>query len=336
MDLFALTRALVDIDSVTPNELVVGRFLYDRLEEISRRHGGDLTRTEVERDRYNLFAHWGRPDIVLSTHMDTVPPFIASREDDEYIWGRGACDTKGIIASMITALESLLAEGVRNVGILLVVGEEVDSIGARKANEQAPGSRYLIDGEPTENRLALGSKGALRLEIEANGKMAHSAYEELGDSAINKLLDNLQALRKLKLPEDPVLGPSTCSIGKISGGRAANVIPDYAQASVMLRVVSDIEALKKLVLSAFDSRVQVAMPVQTPCVHLKAVPGFETSIVKYTTDIPKLTNWGQPLLLGPGSIHVAHSAEERVRKKQLVEAVELYRKLVKQLKNEAA
>jgi acetylornithine deacetylase len=237
---------------------------------------------------------------------------------------------------MITALESLLAEGVRNVGILFVVGEEVDSIGARKANDLKPGSKYLINGEPTENKLALGSKGALRLEIEAHGKMAHSAYEELGDSAINKLLDNLQALRNVKLPEDPVLGPSTSSIGKISGGRAANVIPDYAQASVMLRVVADIEDLKKVVLSAFDDRVQVSMPVQTPRVLLKSVPGFETSIVKYTTDIPKLTNWGQPLLLGPGSIEVAHTAEERVPKKQLLEAVELYRKLVKQLQKESA
>jgi acetylornithine deacetylase len=336
MDLFALTRALIDIDSVTPNELAVGRFLYDRLEELTSKYQGDLTRTEVEPNRYNVFARWGQPDVVLSTHMDTVPPFIASREDDEHIWGRGACDTKGIIASMITALESLLEEGVRNVGILFVVGEEVDSIGARKANDLKPGSKYLINGEPTENKLALGSKGALRLEIEAHGKMAHSAYEELGDSAINKLLDNLQALRNVKLPEDPVLGPSTCSIGKISGGRAANVIPDYAQASVMLRVVADIEDLKKVVLSAFDDRVQVSMPVQTPRVLLKSVPGFETSIVKYTTDIPKLTNWGQPLLLGPGSIEVAHTSEERVPKKQLLEAVELYRKLVKQLQKESA
>jgi acetylornithine deacetylase len=218
--------------------------------------------------------------------------------------------------------------------LLLVVGEEVDSVGARKANENAPGSKFLINGEPTENKLALASKGALRLEVEANGKMAHSAYEEMGDSAINKLLDNLQALRRLKLPEDPVLGPSTCSIGKISGGRAANVIPDQAQASVMMRVVSGIEELKELVLGVFDDRVTVSMPVQTPCVHMKAVPGFETSIVKYTTDIPKLTNWGRPLLLGPGSILVAHTDEERVAKKDLLEAVELYKKLARQLQSE--
>jgi acetylornithine deacetylase len=228
----------------------------------------------------------------------------------------------------------LLEEGISNLGLLLVVGEEVDSVGARKANENAPGSKFLINGEPTENKLALASKGALRLDIEANGKMAHSAYEELGDSAINKLLDNLQALRSLKLPDDPVLGPSTCSIGKISGGRAANVIPDQAVASVMLRVVSDLEEFKKLVLGVFDDRVTVTMPVQTPCVHMKAVPGFETSIVKYTTDIPKLTNWGRPLLLGPGSILVAHTDEERVAKKDLLEAVELYKKLARQLQKE--
>ena len=334
MDLFALTRALIDINSVTPNELQVSAYLHDRLKPLTAKYGGEITRTEVEPDRYNLFARWGRPDIVFSTHMDTVPPFIPSREDDEYIWGRGACDTKGISASMITAIEGLLEEGVSNLGLLLVVGEEVDSVGARKANENAPGSKFLINGEPTENKLALASKGALRLDIEANGKMAHSAYEELGDSAINKLLDNLRALRSLKLPEDPVLGPSTCSIGKISGGRAANVIPDQAVANVMLRVVSDLEEFKKLVLGVFDDRVTVTTPVQTPCVHMKAVPGFETSIVKYTTDIPKLTNWGRPLLLGPGSILVAHTDEERVAKKDLLEAVELYKKLARQLQSE--
>ena len=334
MDLFALTRALIDIDSVTPNELKAGRFLHDYLKPLAKRYGGELTRTEVEPNRYNVFASWGQPSVVLSTHQDTVPPFIPSKEDSDRIWGRGACDTKGISASMLMALEELLEEGVRNVGILFVVGEEVDSAGARKANESAPGSKYLINGEPTENKLGLATKGALRLDIEAHGKMAHSAYEELGDSAITKLLDNLEKLRRVKLPVDPVLGPSTCSIGTISGGRAANVIPDHARATVFLRVVASLDELKDLVLQAFDDRVTVSMPVQTPCVHLKSVPGFETVVVKYTTDIPKLTNWGQPLLLGPGSIHVAHTDQEHVPKKQLVEAVSLYKKLVKQLQSE--
>lgn len=333
MDLFALTRALIDIDSVTPNELKVGEFLYDYLRPLAEKYEGKIERTEVEPDRYNVFARWGHPDVVLSTHMDTVPPFFPSREDEEYIWGRAASDTKGIIASMIKALEALLEDGVRNLGVLFVVGEELDGIGAIKANENPPGSKYLINGEPTENTLALGSKGALRVEIEAQGKMAHSAYEELGDSAINKLLDNLQALRQMKLPEDPVLGPSTCTIGKISGGRAPNVVPDHASATAVLRVVSDLEELKALVAKTLDDRVKFKMPVQSPAVLLKSLPGFKTSVVKYTTDIPKLTNWGQPLLLGPGSIHVAHTEEERVAKKQLVEAVQLYQKLVKQLQN---
>ena len=331
MDLFALTRAMIDIESVTGNEGKMGQYLHDYLQPLATKHGGTLERLKVADGRYNVFVQWGRPEIVLSTHMDTVPPFIPSKEDDEYIWGRAACDTKGIIASMLKAIEALLDDGVTNLGMLFVVGEEIDGIGAHTANENSRGSKYLINGEPTENRLALGSKGNLRVEIEATGKMAHSAYEELGDSAINKLLDNLQSLRNLKLPEDPLLGPSTCSIGLISGGRAANVISDHASATAVVRVVTDMDEAIELVRSAFDGRVKVTMPVQTKALRLKSVSGFETTVVKYTTDIPKLTNWGEPLLLGPGSIHVAHTSEERIPKQQLTEAVGLYQKLVRQL-----
>lgn len=331
MDLFALTRAMIDIESVTGNEGKMGQYLHDHLQPLATKHGGTLERLKVADGRYNVFVQWGRPEIVLSTHMDTVPPFIPSKEDDEYIWGRAACDTKGIIASMLKAVEALLDDGVTNLGMLFVVGEEIDGIGAHTANQNSRGSKYLINGEPTENRLALGSKGNLRVEIEATGKMAHSAYEELGDSAINKLLDNLQSLRNLKLPEDPLLGPSTCSIGLISGGRAANVISDHASATAVVRVVTGMDEAIELVRSAFDDRVKVTMPVQTKALRLKSVPGFETTVVKYTTDIPKLTNWGEPLLLGPGSIHVAHTSEERIPKQQLTEAVGLYQKLVKQL-----
>ena len=322
---------MIDIESITGNERMMGQYLHDYLQPLATKHGGTVERLKVAEDRYNVFVQWGRPEIVLSTHMDTVPPFIPSKEDDEYIWGRAACDTKGIIASMLKAVEALLDDGVTNLGMLFVVGEEIDGIGAHTANENSPGSKYLINGEPTENRLALGSKGNLRVEIEATGKMAHSAYEELGDSAINKLLDNLQNLRDLKLPEDPLLGPSTCSIGLISGGRAANVISDHASATAVVRVVTDMDEAIELVRSAFDGRVKVTMPVRTKALRLKSVPGFETTVVKYTTDIPKLTNWGEPLLLGPGSIQVAHTSEERVPKQQLTEAVGLYQKLVKQL-----
>ena len=331
MHLFELTRALVDIDSVTPNEFEIGNYLHDCLRPLAGQYDGRIELMPVAPRRNNVYASWGEPDVVLSTHMDTVPPFIPSREDDERIWGRGACDTHGIAASMIKATEALLEEGVRNLGLLFVVGEEVDGVGAMKANENPPGSRYLINGEPTENLLGLGTKGALRLELEASGRSVHSAYAELGDSAIDKLLDNLQALRQVHWPVHEILGDTTLNIGTISGGKAANVVPDHAAASVAIRVVSDLEDLKKLVFSTLDERVTVAIASEVPAVHLKSVPGFETTIVKYATDIPKLTRWGQPLLIGPGTIHVAHSADEHVPKKQLHEAVELYKSLVKQL-----
>ncbi len=331
MHLFELTRALVDIDSVTPNEFEIGNYLYCHLRPLADKYDGRIELMPVAPQRNNVYVNWDAPDVVLSTHMDTVPPFIPSREDDECIWGRGACDTHGIGASMIKATEALLEEGVRNLGLLFVVGEEIDGVGATKANENSPGSRYLINGEPTENLLGLGTKGALRVELEATGKSVHSAYVELGDSAIDKLLDNLQALRQVEWPVDELFGDTTLNIGTISGGQAANVIPDHAAASVAIRVVSDLGELKQLVFSTLDDRVTATVSSEVPAVHLKSVPGFETTIVKYATDIPKLTNWGQPLLIGPGTIHVAHSVDEHVPKKQLIEAVELYKSLVKQL-----
>ena len=228
MKLFELTRALIDIESITGNEKAVGDFLYEYLRPVAQRYGGQVERMEVEPKRFNVLAWWGRPEVVLSTHIDTVPPFLTSREDADFIWGRGACDTKGIIASMLKAMESLLEGGRRDLGVLLVVGEERNSAGARRANTQPRGTRYLINGEPTENKLAVGSKGALRLEVEATGRMAHSAYPELGESAILKLLDALGRLRKIRWPRDRTLGETTCNIGTITGGRAPNVIPDRA------------------------------------------------------------------------------------------------------------
>lgn len=332
MRLFELTRRLVDLESITGNEKAVAEFLFGCLQPLAERYGGQIERMDVEPERFNVFAWWGKPEIVLSTHMDTVPPFFASREDDDFIWGRGACDTKGIIASMLYALEALLVEGRRNLGMLLVVGEERNSAGARHANQRPRGTRFLINGEPTENKLALGSKGALRLEIESTGRMAHSAYPELGDSAILKLLDALEALRRISWPVDPVLGESTCNIGTIVGGRAPNVIPDSARAEVFIRLVNN-DDLKGKVLEALGDRASMRLVLEVPPVHLGSVPGIETTVVKYTTDIPELTAWGQPLLFGPGTIHVAHTSEERVPKKQLVEAVELYQHIIKELQN---
>lgn len=332
MNLFELTRALVDIESITNHEKDIGLFLLGRLSELAARTGGRVERMEVEPERFNVFACWGEPFVTLSTHMDTVPPFIPSREDEEYIWGRGACDTKGIIAAMITAAEKLLEEGRRNFGLLFVVGEERNSAGAFAAARQPRGSRYLINGEPTENKLALGSKGALRYEIEARGRMAHSAYPELGESAIEKLLDFLDEIRRMPLPEDPVLGRGTLNIGTIGGGRAPNVVADHARAEIMFRLVSDAAPIREAVGRAAAGRAEAREVLAIPAVRLGSLDNLETTVVSFTTDIPAFGSaWGQPFLIGPGSIHVAHTLEERAPKRQLLEAVEIYRQMVNRL-----
>jgi acetylornithine deacetylase len=333
MNVFELTRALVDIESITNNEERVGNYLYDHLAPLAARFGGAVERMEVEPRRFNVFAQWGEPLIVtLSTHIDTVPPFVVSREDGEHIWGRGACDTKGIIASMIKAVEALLEAGQRGIGLLFVVGEERNSAGAYQAAKTPRGSRYVINGEPTENKLALGSKGALRYEVCCSGKMAHSAYPELGDSAIHKLLDTLEAIRRIPLPHDELLGPSTLNIGTLSGGRAPNVVADEAKADIMIRLVGDPAEIKAALHRAADGRADLREVIEIPAVRLDAVENIPTTVVAFTTDIPAFGGeWGRPLLIGPGSIHVAHTLEERVPKRQLLEAVELYQRIVKDL-----
>lgn len=332
MDLFELTRTLIDIESITQNEREAGEFLFAYLSGVAVRHHGRAEKMDVEPGRFNVFAHWGEPVVTLSTHIDTVPPFIPSREDEQSIWGRGACDAKGIIASMICAAEQLLEAGTRNFGLLFVVGEERNSAGALAAARDPRGSRYLINGEPSENRLALGSKGALRYEISATGRMAHSAYPELGESAIDKLLDVLEELRKMPLPVDTVLGPGTLNIGTIAGGRAPNVVPDAASAEVMIRLVTYPASMRAAVARAAKGRAEAREVLCIPAVRLGALEGFETTVVAYTSDIPAFDGaWGEPYLVGPGSIHVAHTLEEQVTKRQLVEAVEVYQRMVRQL-----
>jgi acetylornithine deacetylase len=333
MDVFELTRALIDIESITNNEERVGNYLYAYLSQLAAEYGGLIERVDVEPRRFNIFAQWGAPlEVTLSTHMDTVPPYIASREDDEFIWGRGACDTKGIIAAMIKAIEGLLESGERGFGVLLVVGEERNSAGAYYAGRDPRGSKYIVNGEPTENRLALGSKGALRYEVAAIGKMAHSAYPELGDSAIHKLIDALADIRRIPLPVDPLLGPSTLNIGTLSGGRAPNVIADEARADIMIRLVGDSSETKAALARAVEGRAELREVIEIPAVLLNAVDGIPTTVVAYTTDIPAFAGqWGEPFLIGPGTIHVAHTLEERVPKTQLLEAVQIYRQIVRHL-----
>lgn len=336
MHVFELTQALIDIPSVTPEEERVGDYLFERLSRIASAHNGRVEKIEVEPHRANVYASFGDPVVTLSTHMDTVPPWVPARQDDEFIWGRGACDTKGIIAAMITAAERLLEDGVRDFGLLFVVGEERNSAGALHAAQHPRGSKYIINGEPTENHLALGSKGALRYELVARGKMAHSAYPHLGDSAIEKLLDALNAIRRVQLPVDDVLGASTLNIGTIHGGRAPNVIPDEARAELFIRLVCDSAETKRALEDAVkpwtDRGVELNFVLEIPAIRLTAVEGLPTIVVAYTTDIPAFEgNWGQPLLFGPGSIHVAHSLDERIPKQQLLDAVEIYQRMVRQL-----
>jgi len=329
MDLFALTRQLVDIESITPNEGAVGNFICDEL----RRRGFEANKMPVEGARVNVLATWPghpRPEIVFSTHMDTVPPFIPSSEDDTAIYGRGSCDAKGILATQVIAAEKLRSDGVY-VGLLFLVGEERDSIGAKAANQHPIGSRFMINGEPTENRLAIATKGALHVELAARGKMAHSAYPELGESAIDKLVEALHRLHAMKLPQNPDVGPCTRNVGSIQGGRAPNVISDVAKADLFYRLVGPADELRRQITEAVGSLAEVRFTRETPFMRLRTLDGLPTMVAAFTTDIPSLPNWGEPLLLGPGSIHVAHTEGEYVEKAQLTEAVEMYCALAKQL-----
>lgn len=329
VDIVALARQLVDIESITGNEATVGHFLEQEL----RKLGYDSGRMAVEGERANVYAtspQEPKPPIVFSTHMDTVPPFISSSEDDQNIYGRGACDAKGIIATQIAAAEILKNDGIY-VGLLFLVGEERDSAGAKVANQQANGCKFLINGEPTENRIAIASKGSLRVQLTAAGRMAHSAYPELGDSAINKLIEALHRLQQMKLPSDPDIGPCTMNIGVIEGGRAPNVIADHARAQLLYRLIGPAENLREDIVAIVGDLVKVEFTLEIPAVRLRTFEGLPTMVAAFTTDIPALSNWGQPMLIGPGSIHVAHTEGEHVTKQQLHEAVEAYRAIATKL-----
>jgi acetylornithine deacetylase len=330
MDIFKLTRQLIDIPSVTGDELAVGEFLARHLERL----GYGVERQEVEANRFNVLATTEAPPrIVFSTHMDTVPPFIPSREDATHIHGRGACDAKGIIAAQLTAAARLRAEGIEEIGFLFTVDEEMSSLGARAAASHALGREceYLINGEPTENRLAVGSKGSLRLRLMTDGRAAHSAYPERGESAIEKMLDVLADIRAHEWPRDEFFGETTCNIGTVRGGTRPNVIPAEAAAELQIRLVIPSSEIKKILERLVAGRARVEYMSAAEPVRMHAVAGFEREVVRFTTDIPYLSSWGKPLLLGPGSILDAHTDGERVSKRELEESVELYMRLVKSL-----
>jgi acetylornithine deacetylase len=330
MDVVAVTRQLVDIESITGNEALVGDVIHNEL----LRLGYEANKIPVEGNRCNVYAtspQQARPDIVFSTHMDTVPPFIPSSEDATRIYGRGCCDAKGIIAAQIAAAERLRKEGVY-VGLLFLVGEERNSLGAQVANRQSPGCKFLVNGEPTDNRIATASKGTLRVNVIAEGRMAHSAYPELGESAIDKLLEALNRLRAMKLPAEDGIGPCTLNIGVIEGGRAPNVIPDKARAQLLYRLIGPADELRREIEQIVKGLAKVEFILEIPFIRLRTLDGLPTMVAAFTTDIPALTNWGQPLLVGPGSIHVAHTDGEYVEKKQLSNAVDLYCSIARRLR----
>lgn len=322
-----LTRELIDIESVTGNEATVGDYLHRFLSQLGYR----TEKMPVEGARHNVYATLDdKPDLIFSTHMDTVPPFIPSSEDGENIYGRGSCDAKGIIAAQIAAAERLRAKTSR-IGVLFLVGEERDSQGAKEANRHAPGSRFLINGEPTENKIGRASKGTLRVQLTARGRMAHSAYPHLGESAIEKLVEALHCLLKMPLPDNPEIGPTTFNVGLIEGGRAPNVIPDFARAELLYRLVGETAELRRNIRATVEGLATADFALEIPYVKLRTVDGIPEMIAAFTTDIPALTNWGEPVLLGPGSIHVAHTDGEFISKRELNEAIELYVRVAERL-----
>lgn len=329
MNVFELTRRLIEIESMTGDEKNAALFLADYLSGL----GYSVTLQEVAPGRLNVLAFVGKPDLIFTTHIDTVPPYIPYREDDDFIHGRGACDAKGIIAAQVEAANRLRTEGETGIGLLFVVGEERDSAGAIYAASMPPGSRFFINGEPTENRLVSGCKGSLRIEIMARGKAAHSAYPEMGESAILKLLDILADIRSMPLPSDPVLGVSTCNIGILSGGVKANVIPDSARAEIMFRSVEEISLLKNRLESLVAGRAEMNPMFEVPVTMMNTADGFDAGPVSFASDVPFLTSLGAAYMMGPGSILDAHTDHERISKRQQLEGVELYIRLAKRLLN---
>jgi acetylornithine deacetylase len=327
VDVVGLSRTLIDIESTTGQEGAVGRVLAGYLRE----RGYSVLEQPVAGDRINVIAAVGEPELVFSTHFDCVPPFFPSRVEDGVLHGRGACDAKGILAAQVAAAERLRAAGENRVGLVFVAGEERGSDGAKAANTIASKSRYLINGEPTELKLGLATRGCFRVRLSAHGRAAHSGYPHLGESAIEKLLDVLRDLRAGDWPDDPLLGRTHYTVGLISGGVAPNVIPPQAHAEVFFRTVGAHDALRTALATAVAGRADVEEILELPAVRLHTVPGFETEVFAYFSDVPFLTHWGTPLLLGPGTIHVAHTDREHVLIADLERAVDLYADLAARL-----
>ncbi|MEX2325703.1 MAG: M20/M25/M40 family metallo-hydrolase [Gemmatimonadaceae bacterium] len=335
-DVVALAAEMLSIQSLSGQEHEVIEFVTRWLVK----RGWNVSFQEVSPGRGNVWATRSAANndqsgsVALSTHLDTVPPFITPRLEEGRLYGRGAADAKGIAAAMLAAADRLVTSGENRVQLLFVVGEEKGSDGARAANNLPATSSFLINGEPTESKLASGAKGSLRVFVRTRGKEAHAAYPHLGQSAIDPMLELLPKVKKLKLPSDPVLGEASVNIGVIRGGTEGNIIPGQAEAEVMFRIVSDVEPIKRMLEEWARGVAELEWGSHIPPQHFHTVEGFEIEPVAYTTDIPLLGRWGKPLLFGPGSIHVAHTPDEYVDVAELRASVDTYEKLVRTLLEE--
>jgi acetylornithine deacetylase len=327
VDPVTLARQLIDIDSTTGREGEVAGVLAGYL----RRRGYSVLEQPLDADRCNVIAAVGDPQVVFSTHFDCVPPFFPSRLDGDVLSGRGACDAKGILAVQVAAAERLRSAGESRIGLLFVAGEERGSDGAMAANRIASPAKFLVNGEPTDNRLGSATRGVYRVRLAATGRAAHSGYPELGESAIEKLVDVLLTLRTTSWPSDDVLGVTHYTVGLVRGGVAPNVVPPSAEAEIVFRSVSDHAALRRALASAVEDRVRIDEVLEVPPVRLRTMAGFDAAAFSYTTDIPFLDKWGTPLLLGPGSIRVAHTDNEHVSIVELRRGIDLYVELARQL-----
>lgn len=329
LDPIALTRELVALETPTGDEGPA----VDLLAGVLGRLGYQVIRQPVTPGRDNLYAFREAPEVVFSTHLDCVPPYLPLAEDATHLHGRGTCDAKGLAAMMVAAAERLAAHGERRIGLLFVVGEENGSDGAQRAHELGPKGRFLINGEPTGNRLSIGQKGSLKVVLESSGRAAHSAYPDEGHSALLPLLDTIERIRALPLPADPMLGPSTLNVGVIHGGVAPNVIPPSGRAELLVRMVGPSAPYRQAIAACAAPGVGITFPVELPFYKNPAAapPGWETTVVSYASDLPFLAAWGQGFQLGPGSIRVAHTSEERIAKAELLEGVRLYERLARDL-----
>ena len=329
-DVVALAAELLTLDSTTGAESAAVDFVSKWL--VAR--GWNVMLQEVSRGRANVWASRRGRGVTLSTHLDTVPPYFAPRLDGARLYGRGSCDAKGIAAAMLVAAHNLAVAGEERVDLLFVVGEEKGSDGARAANRLAATSKFLVNGEPTESRLASGAKGSLRVTARTRGRAAHSAYAHLGQSAIIPLLELLPTLESIDLPTDDILGTTTVNIGTIHGGTEANIVPALAEAEMMFRLVSDVKPLREKIDRWARGRAELEYGSYIPAQHFHTIPGFEVAPVAYTSDIPLLGRWGTPLMFGPGSIHVAHTPDEFIDVDELRAAVGIYERIVRSLLTE--